>query len=85
MPKAVVDFGPEEQRRAGDYRQWKTGYEKEWRKRIQGKEWGEAYELWRPDLRELDLGLVGDKIDRALREAFAKSVGWHIIFCEDKY
>ncbi|KAH6673054.1 hypothetical protein B0J14DRAFT_592287 [Halenospora varia] len=72
VPKAVVDFGPEDQRRAGDYRQWKTGYEKEWRKRIQGKEWGEAYELWRPDLRELDLGLVGDKIDRALREAFAK-------------
>lgn len=78
VPKAVLDYGPEEQRRAGDYRKWDVGYEKEWRKRIRGKEWGEAYELWRPDLRGLDLGLVGDKIDRAVREAFTKSVGGYI-------
>jgi hypothetical protein len=74
VPKAVVDFGPEEQRRAGDYRKWQTGYEKEWRMRVQGKEWGEAYELWKMDLRNVDLGLVGDKIERAAREAFTKSV-----------
>ncbi|TVY58207.1 Actin-related protein 4 [Lachnellula cervina] len=72
VPKAVLDYGPEERRRAGDYRKWNIGYEKEWRKRIQGKEWGEAYELWRPELRGLDLGLIGDKIDRAFREAFTK-------------
>jgi hypothetical protein len=73
VPKAVVDFGPEEQRRAGDYRKWEVGYDKNWRKRIQGKEWGDAYELWKLDLRTVDLGLVGDKIERAVREAFTKS------------
>ena len=75
LPKAVVDYGPEAQRRAGDYRKWAVGYEKDWKQRMSGREWGGEYELWRPDLRGLDLGLVGDKIDRAVREAFAKSVG----------
>jgi hypothetical protein len=84
VPKAVLDYGPEEQRRAGDYRRWDVGYEKEWRKRIQGREWGESYELWRPDLRGLDLGLIGDKIDRALREAFTKSVGGYIFLVDDE-
>jgi actin-related protein len=74
-PKAVINFGPEEQRRPGDYRRWEVGYEKSWRERTRGREWGKAHELWRPDLRSLDLGLIGDKIDRAIREAFTKSVG----------
>jgi hypothetical protein len=69
VPKAVVDFGPEEQRRAGDYSRWEVGYV---RGRTEEKSWGEVYELWRPDLRGLDLGLVGDKIDRAIRDAFTK-------------
>lgn len=73
-PKAVLEYGPEEQRRAGDYRRWEVGHEKDWRKRLRGNEWGDAYELWKPDLRSLDLGVIGDKIDRALREAFTKSV-----------
>jgi hypothetical protein len=79
LPKAVVDFGPEAQRRPGDYRRWAVGYGKEWQKRTQGKEWGEAHELWRPNLRQIDLGLVGDKIDRAMRDAFAKSVGTYVM------
>lgn len=74
LPKAVVDYGPEEQRRAGDYRQWQTDHRENWRSRIQGKAWGEAHELWNLDLRDLDLGLVGDKLDRAIREAYTKSV-----------
>jgi hypothetical protein len=28
--------------------------------------------LWQYDVREVDLGLVGDKLERALREAFTK-------------
>ena len=72
LPKAVIDFGPELQRRTGDYRKWKVGYEKDWRNRIQHSGWGDAYELWRPDLRGLDLGLVGEKIERAVREAYTK-------------
>ena len=72
VPKAVIDFGPEKRRRAGDYRKWETDYDKTWRKRIKEREWGEAHELWRLDLRGLDLGLIGDKIERAMREAFTK-------------
>ncbi|KAK6612180.1 actin-related protein [Botrytis cinerea] len=55
-PKAVVNFGPEEQRRAGDFRRWQPGYDKAWRERIHGKKWGEAHELWKLDLRDVDLG-----------------------------
>ncbi|KAK6613043.1 Actin-related protein 10 [Botrytis cinerea] len=71
-PKAVVNFGPEEQRRAGDFRRWQPGYDKAWRERIHGKKWGEAHELWKLDLRDVDLGLVGDKIERAVRDAYTK-------------
>jgi len=76
VPKSVLSFGPEEQRRAGDFRRWEVDYEKSRRGHTQQKSWGESHELWRPDLRGLDLGLVGDKIDRAMREAYTKSVGW---------
>jgi actin-related protein len=72
FPKAVIEFGLEQQRRAGDYRRWQAGYESDWRKRFRGRRWGESYELWKLDLRDADLGLVGDKIERALREAFTK-------------
>lgn len=78
VPKAVIDFGPEQQRRGGDYRRWEAGYEKDWRKRAQNNGWGEAYELWRPDLRGLDLGLIGEKIERAVREAYTKYVAHSI-------
>lgn len=75
IAQAVIDFGPETKRRPGDFRKWELGYDKLWRNRLPGEGWGDAYELWRPDLRNLDLGLVGDKIDRAVREAFTQSVG----------
>ena len=74
IPTAVVGFRPEEQRRAGDFRKWALGYDKNWRTRIRGKEWGEGYELWKMDLRDVDLGLVGDKIERAVRDAYTKCV-----------
>jgi hypothetical protein len=84
VPKAVLDFGPEEQRRAGDLRRWETDYDGSRQKNIYDKSWGESYELWRPDLRGLDLGLVGDKIERAIREAYTKSVGvWRIRESQD--
>src|SRR4051794_21712048 len=34
-PRALITFGPEEQRRPGDYRRWELGYDKDWRTRIQ--------------------------------------------------
>lgn len=73
-PKAVVNFSPDGQRRAGDYRPWEAGYGDSWRSRMQGAQFGEVHELWKLDVRDLDLGLVGDKIERALRDAFTKSV-----------
>ena len=72
LPKAVVDYGPEEQRRAGDYRKYGLDYDKSAQQRAIGREWGEMHELWKLDLRDMDIGLVGDKIDRAVREAFTK-------------
>ena len=74
LPKAVVEFGTEEQRRPGDYRKWLGDYEGDWKKRIRGNGWGQDNELWELDLRGVDLGLVGDKIERSVRMAFTKSV-----------
>lgn len=71
-PRCNLEFGPEDSRRVGDYRRWLPGFEDRLvRKRI-GYEWGEDHELWRMDLRELDLGLVEDQIERAVREVYSK-------------
>lgn len=72
VPKAIIEFGPEQQRRAGDHRRWQTGHDADWRNRAQGNGYGEAYELWKLDLRAADLDLMGDKIERAVREAYTK-------------
>lgn len=76
-PKAAVGFGSEQARRVGDFRRWEVPLQgaggsgtEAWRKRA----WSEDHELWRADVRGLDLGLVGDRMERALREAFNKWV-----------
>ncbi|KAI0845246.1 actin-like ATPase domain-containing protein [Daldinia vernicosa] len=71
-PKRIASFGLEQQRRAGDFRAWEAGYQDDWRHRAAGKPWGSDHELWQLDLRGKDLGLVGDKLERELREAFTK-------------
>lgn len=75
VPKVVLGFGREEQRRAGDYRQWDVENAASQKGYTAQESWGERQELWRSDLRGLDLGLVGDKIERAVREAYTKLVG----------
>lgn len=35
-------------------------------------DWGREHELYGLDLRGVDLGLVGDRVERGLREAFTK-------------
>lgn len=70
VPKGVVEFEPEGARRVGDFRRWEVGYVADWRK----KGWGDEHELWKADIRSLDLGLVGDRLERGLREAFNKCV-----------
>lgn len=71
-PKAIISLGPEEQRRVGDYRAWDPDHQDDWRRRPRGKAWGNDHQLWQYDLRLTDLGLVEDKIDRAIREALTK-------------
>ncbi|KAJ6143920.1 hypothetical protein N7471_003373 [Penicillium samsonianum] len=71
-PVCVVGFGPEDSRRAGDYRGWIQGSTGAARlpQPVDVEEWTRAYELWRPESREVDLGLVEDKIERAFRETY---------------
>ncbi|PVI04957.1 actin-like ATPase domain-containing protein [Periconia macrospinosa] len=71
-PRCTLSFGPDEQRRAADYRQWDPGHNRERTSRKRGQEWGQDHELYRLDLGRVDLGLVEDKFERAMREAFNK-------------
>ena len=71
-PRCTLAFGPEASRRTGDYRKWLPGYDERSRKNKCIDTWGDDYELWRMDVRGLDIGLVEDKIERAVREAYSK-------------
>ncbi|KAK4156378.1 hypothetical protein C8A00DRAFT_41157 [Chaetomidium leptoderma] len=71
-PRGCVWFGPDQQRRAGDFREWQADYRYDWKSAAAGGLWGKDHELWQYDVRGFDLGLVGDKLERALREAFTK-------------
>lgn len=71
-PKRVITFDADEAKRPGDYRAWEAGYKDEWRKRTAGRPWGSEHELWQLDVRGQDLGLVGDRLERALRDTFAR-------------
>jgi hypothetical protein len=70
-PKVRLSCGPDERRRVGDFRPWTA----EGNKRQYS---ASDYEIWRYDMREMDLGLFRDKLDRLLRDAFTRFVGvWH--------
>ncbi|KAK4122526.1 actin-like ATPase domain-containing protein [Parathielavia appendiculata] len=71
-PRGCVWFCPDQQRRVGDFRDWQTDYRYDWRSAAAGGLWGRDHELWQYDVRGVNLGLVGDKIERALGEAFTK-------------
>jgi actin-related protein len=54
-------------RRVGDYRQWEPGYS---RSTKSGRRWAGGYELWESlDVRDLDVGLVEDRVEKLVREA----------------
>lgn len=57
-----------------DYRGWIPGNEDRQgkRRRLDEERWGEEHELWRMDLRGFDLGIVEDKVERAVRKAYTK-------------
>lgn len=71
-PFCVVGFGPEESRRVGDYRGWIQGAAGNGPlpKPVNAEDWARDYELWQPDLRKADLGLLEDKIERLFRETY---------------
>ncbi|KAJ5888579.1 hypothetical protein N7495_008620 [Penicillium taxi] len=71
-PICVVGFGPEESRRAGDYRGLIEGDSGmgPLAEPIDAEEWSREYELWGPDMRQIDLGLVEDKIERIFRDTY---------------
>ncbi|KAK3990510.1 hypothetical protein QBC44DRAFT_380632 [Cladorrhinum sp. PSN332] len=72
-PRGCVWFGPDQQRRVGDFRDWQPEYRYDWRQAASMWGWGRDHELWQGgDVRGMDLGLVGDKIERTLRDAFTK-------------
>jgi actin-related protein len=56
----------------GDYRQYDPEYSQRRRRRKKGQEWGEDHELYCLDLPKVDMELVGDKFERAIREAYTK-------------
>ena len=56
----------------GDYRRWLPGYDEQSQSKQPVETWGNDYELWQMDLRGSDLGIIEDKIERAVREAFTK-------------
>ncbi|TKA80827.1 hypothetical protein B0A49_01756 [Cryomyces minteri] len=68
-PRCILAFGPGESRRAGDYRQWAPDFHTIRRRGVRGEDWGRAHELYRLDVRDVDLGLMQDKLERAIRQA----------------
>ncbi|KAH7383766.1 actin-domain-containing protein [Pyrenochaeta sp. MPI-SDFR-AT-0127] len=71
-PRCTLPFGPDQQRRVGDYRQWDPEYTQKRRKRKKGQDWAHEHQLWSMDLSGVDLGLVEDKLERALRDMYNK-------------
>lgn len=70
-PMCAVGFGPEESRRAGDYRGWLNyGSSTDSQQSTNPEDWASMHELWRTNLRDVDLGLVEDKIERVIRETY---------------
>ena len=71
-PRCKLGFGPEESRRAGDYRRCLPHYDMRPRKSQRAGSWGKDQELWRMDIQGFDMGIVEDKLERAVREAYTK-------------
>ncbi|KAF2846567.1 actin-related protein-like protein RO7 [Plenodomus tracheiphilus IPT5] len=71
-PRCTLHFGPDTQRRVGDYRPWDPDYPHKRRRPKKGQDWGQDHELYRMHLPSVDLGLVEDKFERAMREAYNK-------------
>lgn len=67
-PRCEISYNPEQLRRVGDYRQYDPKYNPRNRKRKRGEEWGDEYELWKLDVRDVNLKLLADRLERLIRE-----------------
>ena len=68
-PQCTITIDPEGSRRIGDYRGWTPGKSS---KEETIENWGKKHELWHMDLGHFDLGLMEDKLERAMREVYDK-------------
>lgn len=68
-PQCTITFGPDNSRRVGDYRTWLPDYR---RPDTKLEDEVTVSELWRNDLGDVDLGLLEDKLERAVREVYNK-------------
>lgn len=68
-PQCVLTFGPEQSRRVGDYWTCLPDYK---RVDVNVQEAAKMHELWRSDIGAVDLGLLEDKLERAVRECYNK-------------
>jgi len=68
-PQCTISFSPHRARRLGDYREWMSDYKRKSENiEIRSKD----YELWRNSVKDLDLGLLEDRLERGVREAYNK-------------
>jgi hypothetical protein len=67
-PRCVLSCSPEQLRRVGDYRQYTPSYNPRNRRSQREADWAQSYELWTPDVRNQDLNLLGDRLERLIRE-----------------
>ncbi|ODA83759.1 hypothetical protein RJ55_02275 [Drechmeria coniospora] len=76
LPKATLSSGPEQGRRVGDFRAWQQNGSQssvaESESESESGAWALEHEIWSFDLRQVDLGLFHDRLERTLREAFTR-------------
>ncbi|KAH0355650.1 fungal-specific actin related protein, partial [Aureobasidium melanogenum] len=61
-PRCIISFGPDQLRRLNDFTTTSTTHRSE-------NDWAKDWELWDLDIRHMNLGLIEDKIERAIRNA----------------
>ena len=61
-PRCIIPFGPDQLRRLNDFTATSTSLRAE-------NDWAKDWELWDLDIRNMNLGLIEDKIERAIRTA----------------
>ena len=74
QPRYRLSFGPEPSAKLSEHAANRLHEKQQSSKALTYSEWAFDHELWQVDVRELDLGLVGDKLERRLREAIADYV-----------